>query len=136
MIQVITREWEVTKDYIFEVVLRDGIIKLDWHDFEMKAQESRPAVAVKVDEPFGLSRMTAKALEEINENIEGLLTGLIVVISYKKDKELMMEELGGLNDNLSRLAEENVDINWGIQQDGQITNGRCITVYAFEKISN
>ena len=122
------------QDYIFEVVLRDGIIKLDWHDFEMKAQESRPAVAVKVDEPFGLSRMTAKALEEINENIEGMLTGLIVVISYKKDKELMMEELGGLNDSLSRLAEENVDINWGIQQDGQITNGRCITVYAFEKI--
>ncbi len=34
----------------------------------------------------------------------------------------MMEELGGLNDSLSRLAEENVDINWGIQQDGQITN--------------
>ncbi len=45
MIQVITREWEVTKDYIFEVVLRDGIIKLGWHDFEMKAQESRSAVA-------------------------------------------------------------------------------------------
>lgn len=77
--------------------------------------------------------MTAKALEEINENIEGMLTGLIVVISYKKDKELMMEELGGLNDSLSRLAEENVDINWGIQQDGHITNDRCITVYAFEK---
>lgn len=136
MIQVITKEWEVTKDYIFEVVLRDGIIKLDWHDFEMKAQENRPAVAVKVDEPFGISKMTVKALEEINENIDGMLTGLIVVISYKKDKELMMEELGGLNDSLSRLAEENVDINWGIQLDGQITNNRCITVYAFEKISN
>lgn len=133
MIQIITREWEVTKNYIFEIVLRDGLIKLDWHDFEMKAQESRPAVAVKVDEPFNISKMTETALEEIKNNIKGTLASLMLIISYKKNKELMMEEIGGLHDSLSRLAEEGVDINLGIQQNGQIINDRNITVYAFEK---
>ncbi len=133
MIQIITREWEVTKNYIFEIVLRDGLIKLDWHDFEMKAQESRPAVAVKVDEPFNISKMTETALEEIKNNIKGTLASLMLIISYKKNKELMMEEIGGLHDSLSRLAEEGVDINLGIQQNGQIINDRNVTVYAFEK---
>ena len=128
MIQIITREWEVTKNYIFEIVLRDGLIKLDWHDFEMKAQESRPAVAVKVDEPFNISKMTETALEEIKNNIKGTLASLMLIISYKKNKEV-----GGLHDSLSRLAEEGVDINLGIQQNGQIINDRNITVYAFEK---
>lgn len=123
----------MTKNYIFEIVLRDGLIKLDWHDFEMKAQESRPAVAVKVDEPFNISKMTETALEEIKNNIKGTLASLMLIISYKKNKELMMEEIGGLHDSLSRLAEEGVDINLGIQQNGQIINDRNITVYAFEK---
>ena len=57
----------------------------------------------------------------------------MLIISYKKDKALMMEEIVGLNDSLSLLAEEGVDINLGIQQNGQITNDRSITVYAFEK---
>lgn len=37
MIKTITREWEITKDYIFEVALRNGIVKLGWHDFEKMA---------------------------------------------------------------------------------------------------
>lgn len=57
----------------------------------------------------------------------------MLIISYKRDKELMMEEIGGLNGSLSRLAEECVDINLGIQQNGQIINDRSITVYAFER---
>ena len=46
MVQVITREWEIAKTYIYEVALRDGMIRLDWNDFEMKAWKSKPAVAV------------------------------------------------------------------------------------------
>lgn len=133
MIKVITREWEVTKDYIFEIALRDGLIKLDWNDFEMKAQESRPALAVKVDEPLTISRMVEIAFEEIKKNFEGTLFSLMLIIFYKKDKELMMEEIGGLNDRLSHLAKKGVEISLGIQQNGQITNDRSITIYAFEK---
>lgn len=73
MVQVITKEWEITKTYIYEVVLRDGLIRLDWNDFEMKAQESRPAVAVKVDEPFNISKMIETVLGEIKKKIKGKL---------------------------------------------------------------
>lgn len=133
MIQIVTREWEITKNYIFEVAMREGLINLDWHDFERRALESRPAVEVKVDEPLDISSMIEKAGEEVKKNINGTLSSLILLISYKKGKELMMEEMNGLNDILPKLAEDNVDICWGIQQNEQTENDRCITIYAFER---
>ena len=105
MVQVITREWEIAKTYIYEVALRDGMIRLDWNDFEMKAWKSKPAVAVKVDEPLGISEMSVKAIDEIKKNINNTLSSVIIIISYKKDQPLMMDELGGMNECLSRLAE-------------------------------
>ena len=134
MDQVITREWEIAKTYIYEVALRDGMIRLDWNDFEMKAWKSRPAVAVKVDEPLGISEMSVKAIDEIKKNINNTLSSVIIIISYKKDQPLMMDELGGMIECLSRLAEENVEINWGVQEADEITNSRGMTVFAFEKL--
>lgn len=133
MIQIVTKEWEITKNYIFEVAMREGLINLDSYDFERRAQESRPAVEVKVDEPLDISSMIEKAGEEVKNNINGTLSSLMLLISYKKDKELMMEEMNGLNDILPKLAEDNVDICWGIQQNEQTENDRCITIYAFER---
>lgn len=133
MIQIVTKEWEITKNYIFEVTMREGLINLDWYDFERRAQKSRPAVEVKVDEPLDISSMIEKAGEEVKKNINGTLSSLMLLISYKKDKELMMEEMNGLNDILPKLAEDNVDICWGIQQNEQTENDRCITIYAFER---
>lgn len=133
MIQIVTKEWEITKNYIFEVAMREGLINLDWYDFERRAQKSRPAVEVKVDEPLDISSMIEKAGEEVKKNINGTLSSLMLLISYKKDKELMMEEMNGLNDILPKLAEDNVDICWGIQQNEQTENDRCITIYAFER---
>ena len=49
MVQTITKEWEITKTYIFDVASRDGIINLDWNDFESRARNMKVAVAVKVD---------------------------------------------------------------------------------------
>lgn len=134
MVQVITREWEIAKTYIYEVALRDGMIRLDWNDFEMKAWKNKPAVAMKVDEPLSISEMTVKAIEEIKKNINYTLSSVIIIISYKKDQLLMMDELGGMNESLSRLAEEDVEITWGIQEADEITNPRSMTVFAFEKI--
>ena len=134
MVQVITREWEIAKTYIYEVALRDGMIRLDWNDFEMKAWKSKPAVAVKVDEPLGISEMSVKAIDEIKKNINNTLSSVIIIISYKKDQPLMMAELGGMNECLSRLAEEDVEINWGVQEADEITNSRSMTVFAFEKL--
>ena len=134
MVQVITREWEIAKTYIYEVALRDGMIRLDWNDFEMKAWKSKPAVAVKVDEPLGISEMSVKVIDEIKKNINNTLSSVIIIISYKQDQPQMMDELGGMNECLSRLAEEDVEINWGVQEADEITNSRSMTVFAFEKL--
>lgn len=134
MVQIITREWEIAKTYIYEVVLRDGLISLDWNDFEMKARHNKPTVAVKMDEPLGISEMTVKVIEEIKKNINNTLSSVMVIISYKKDQNLMMDELGGMNGSLSRLADEGVEIVWGIQEADEITNSRGMTVFAFEKL--
>ena len=134
MVQVITREWEIAKTYIYEVALRDGMIRLDWNDFEMKAWKSRPAVAVKVDEPLGISEMSVKAIDEIKKNINNTLSSVIIIISYKKDQPLMMDELGRMHKCLSRLVEEEVEINWDFQETDEITNSRSMTVFAFEKL--
>lgn len=131
MIQVVTREWEITKNYFVKVAMIPGMINLEWNDFEKKAQKGRPAVEVKVDEPLDISSMIEKAFEEVKKNINGTLSGLILVISYKK--ELMMEELNGLDSILPKLSENNVDVSFGILQDEQTENDNCITIYAFER---
>lgn len=131
MIQVVTREWEITKNYFVKVAMIPGMINLEWNDFEKKAQKGRPAVEVKVDELLDISSMIEKAFEEVKKNINGTLSGLILVISYKK--ELMMKELNGLDSILPKLSENNVDVSFGILQDEQTENDNCITIYAFER---
>lgn len=131
MIQVVTREWEITKNYFVKVAMIPGMINLEWNDFEKKAQKGRPAVEVKVDELLDISSMIEKAFEEVKKNINGTLSGLILVISYKK--ELMMEELNELDSILPKLSENNVDVSFGILQDEQTENDNCITIYAFER---
>ena len=83
MVQIITREWEITKTFIFEVVMQEGVMKIDWNDFESNAQHSKPAVAVKVDEPLGISEMIDMAFEEMMKNLTGTLTSVIIIISYR-----------------------------------------------------
>ena len=134
MVQVITREWEIAKTYIYELALRGGMIRLDWNDFEMKAWKSKPAVALKVDEPLGISEMSVKVTEEIKKNIKSTLSSVMIIIFYKKDQPLMMDELGRMHKCLSRLVEEEVEINWDFQETDEITNSRSMTVFAFEKI--
>ena len=131
MIQIIKSEWEIAKTYIFDVVLRDGIINLDWHDFENMAREAKPAVAVKIDEHHDVSELTEEAIRKARENVKGKLDGIIAVVSFKKGNELMMDEMGGINACFSCLADEGVDILWGLQQDDSITSNRCVTVFAF-----
>ena len=132
MIQIIRSEWEISKTYIFDVALRDGIINLDWQDFENIARKSKPAVAVKIDENLDVSELTEKAIRKAKENVNGKLVGIITVVSFKKGNELMMDEMGGINACFSCLADEGVDILWGLQQDDSIASNRCVTVFAFE----
>lgn len=133
MIQIKKEEWEITKMYIFDVALRDGIVNLDLQDFENKAREARPAVAVKVDEPLDVSGLTEKAIGIIKENVSGKLDSVMVVVSFKEGNELKMEDLDGMGACFLRLANENVDVVWGLQQADDITNDRQVTAFAFEQ---
>lgn len=133
MIKIIKQEWEITKTYIFDVVLRDGLIKLDWNDFEKRAMRYTPFMAVKADAPVSLSELTENALEAIRKNANKGVSCIMMVISYKKDCEIMIDEMGEVNEYFSRLADNDVDIVWGIQQADDIANNRCVTVFAFSK---
>ena len=132
MIQIIKNEWEITTIYILDVASRDGIINLDEQDFENMARKSKPAVAVKIDENLDVSELTEKAIRKAKENVNGKFVSIITVVSFKKGNELMMDEMGGINACFSCLADEGVDILWGLQQDDSITSNRCVTVFAFE----
>lgn len=134
MVQVITREWEIVKTYVFDVVLREGFIGLDWNDFEMKARESRPTVVVKVDEPNSIAELTITAVEKIKKNIKGNLSGLIVSLLFKKGNEITMEELDEMTENIRSYADDNVEIVWGCREADDITNSRSMTLFAFEKL--
>lgn len=130
MVQVITREWEITKTYIFEVALKEGAINLDWNDFEMNAQAGKPVAAVIIDEPLSIAEMGTKAIEEARKAVKSTLSSLIVVISYRKDNSIKMTELGELSEIFAGLPD--IDVIWGVQESDTITNSPTITVFAFE----
>ena len=129
MVQVITREWEITKTYIFEVALKEGAINLDWNDFEMNAQAGKPVAAVIIDDPQSIACMTTKAIEEVRKAVKGTLSSLIVVLSYPKGYSLKMTELEGLAQIFAGLPD--IDVIWGVQESDTI-NATTITVFAFE----
>lgn len=133
MMTIIKQEWEITKTFIFDVALRDGLIKIDWSDFERMAKKYKPFMAVKVDVPAPLSELIENALEAIHKEINAGLSCIMMVISYKKDNEIMIDEMGKLNGCFSRLADNDVDIVWGIQQADDIENNRCVTIFAFRR---
>ena len=133
MVQTITKEWEITKTYIFDVASRDGIINLDWNDFESRARNMKVAVAVKVDEPSTVGELAQKAIEVVLDYMGNDLGSVIVAISFKPDDEMMMGEMESLCDSFSGLTEREIDVLWGIQSSNEIENKRCVSVFAFEK---
>lgn len=133
MVQVVTKEWEIAKTYIYGVALKKGLMNLDWEDFERKAQWGRPSAAVTVDEPLSLPELMAEAVAQMEKYTGRTHSGVMVVVSYNKGHELMMDELGDLYDSLSNYIDCNeVDVTWGIQEDEEIANHRCVMVFVFD----
>lgn len=132
MVQVIKREWEIAKTYAHEVVMRNNLVSLDWTVFETQAGEGRPSVAVKADDLMAVRQLIRTAAEEIMRNINGTLTGVIIVIAFRGDNTLMMEEIGGIRDSCDCFNDD-VNVVWGIQQVDGLANDRMVTIFAFEK---
>lgn len=132
MVQTITREWEIAKAYMYEVALRDGVISLDWDDFQALAEGHRPLVAIKAEGDAAVKELVANAMNEIKKQCSSSPSGLIVAISYRKGEEIMMDEMFGLSDSMDDIATENVEIKWGISQHDSKKSKRCVWVFAFE----
>lgn len=132
MVQTITREWAIAKTYMYEVALHDGVISLDWDDFQTLAENHRPLMAIKIDGDAAVKELVAKTMNEIHRECSSSPSGLIVSISYKKGEEIMMDEMFGLSDSMDNIANENVEIKWGISQNDSQKSKRCVWVFAFE----
>ena len=132
MVQTITREWAIAKTYMYEVALHDGVISLDWDDFQTLAENHRPLMAIKIDGDAAVKELVAKAMNEIHRECSSSPSGLIVSISYKKGEEIMMDEMFGLSDSMDNIANENVEIKWGISLNDSLKSKRCVWVFAFE----
>lgn len=132
MIQVITREWQITKTYIYDVALLSGLINLDWDDFKVFAGSHRPVVAVRNEGACSVKELTEQTMSEIRKHCSNKLSNIIVSISYKEGEELMMDEMEEVSDCLTMLANENIGIKWGISQNDTLKCKRCISVFAFE----
>lgn len=132
MIQVITREWQITKAYIDDIALHYGRINLDWDDFEAFAERHHPVVAVRNEDDASVKELTDKAMAEIRKRCSNKLSNIIISISYKEGDDLMMDEMEGVSDCLTMFANNNVEIKWGINQNNTLKCRRCISVFAFE----
>lgn len=131
MLQTITKEWQIAKTYIYEVALRDGVINLDWDDFQSFAENHRPLIAVGVEGDTAVKQLVAEAMDEIRNHCVDRLSGLIVSISYKKDDEIMMDEMFGLSESMESIANDDVDIKWGVCPNDYLDHKRRVYVFAF-----
>ena len=78
----------------------DWAIKLDKADFEKVSIGRKPIIAVKAEDDKSIGELSEIAFDEIKK------TGckpayFIVILSYRQDEELMMQELSGFNDCVS-----------------------------------
>lgn len=132
MIQTITREWEITKVYIYEVAQHDGLISLDWDDFQTLAENHRPLMAIKTEGDDTVTNLVAKAMSEINKQYSDGPSGIIVSISFKKGEEITMDEMFGLNDIMNDISTENMEFKWGISQNDDLKSKRSVCIFAFK----
>lgn len=132
MIQVITKEWEITKAYIYDVALPPGLIKLDWDDFEVFAETHRPVVAVRNEGNISVKKLTKKAMAEVLKRCPNNLSSFIVLVSYKEGDELMIDEMNKIRGCLTMFANENIEIKWGISPQKSLIGKRCVFIFAFE----
>lgn len=132
MIQVQTKEWQITKTFIYNVALVSGLINLDWDDFKTIAEIHRPVVVVRNEGNTSVKELIEKAMIEIRKHCSNSISSIIVSISYKEGEVLMMDEMERVSDCLTMFANENIEIKWGISPIKLLKNKRCIFVFAFE----
>ena len=132
MVQVITREWEIAKTYIFDIVLRDGMIQLDWDDFQVFAERHRPLAVVRIEENLTVNQLVEQATKEIMECSSVDLSCFIISIYHKNGEEIMMDELMGLVEQMKTIVDDKVQIKCCVSHKDNLYAPRGVCIYAFE----
>lgn len=132
MLQVFTKEWQIAKTYIYDVTLAEGLINLNWDDFEYFAKNSRPLVAVKNEDDASFKELLEKALVEARMNCSGCFTKIIISISNKEGEGINMDEMSDLIDCMDAFMDRDMEIKWGVNHNDSLMSKHCICVFAFK----
>ena len=130
-VAIITKEWEITKDYIFEVAMKHGLINLDWNDFANFASKYKPLLAIKVDGYGSMSNHVSTALKGMNLQADVKISAIIISMAFKPSSPMLVDEMNEMNANLDELTNQGTDILWGLREDDGIPYERSVTLYVF-----
>lgn len=128
---IITEEWEMTKDYIFEVAMKYGLINLDWHDFANFASKYKLLLAIKVDGYGSKSNHVSTALKGMNLQADVKISAIIISMSYNPSCPMVVDEMNGMKVNLDELTSKGTDVLWGLQENDGILYERSVALYVF-----
>lgn len=131
MVQVFTKEWQITKTYIYDVAMINGLINLDWDNFEAFADDCRPLVAVKNEGDASVGELVQEALDEVRVYGEDKISHIILSISRKEIAGIDMEEMSAVNDCLSVFDDMDMEIKWGVSQNDSMESMYRVCVFAF-----
>lgn len=130
-VAIITKDWEITKDYIFEVAMKHGLINLNWHDFANFASKYKPLLAIKVDGYGSMSNHVSTALKGMNLQADVKISAIIISMAFKPSSPMLVDEMNEMNANLDELTNQGTDILWGLREDDGIPYERSVTLYVF-----
>lgn len=130
MIQIIQKEQEIANMFLEDTAQGGWAIKLDKADFEKVSIGRKPIIAVKAEDDKSIGELSEIAFDEIKK-MGCEPTNFIVIISYRQDEELMMQELSGFNDCVSTYIDKNTDLKWSVQSLNDMPFKRRITIIAF-----
>ena len=130
-VAIITKEWEMTKDYIFEVAMKHGLINLDWNDFANFASKYKPLLAMKADGYGSMSDQMSIALKGMSLQADVKISAIIISMAFEPSSPMTVDEMDGMDVKLDELVSQGMDVLWGLREDDGIPYERSVTLYVF-----
>lgn len=131
MIQVLTNEWEIIKDYIYEVALQKEVINLDINDFLYAVRGKRPLLAVKVEDEALIPELCQQAFHNLDSNLPLKPSVIILNFVYGEDNPIHIEEMKALMDIFQSYDGQNIEIKWELQLRKEFSYRRQVQLFAF-----
>ena len=130
-VAIITKEWKMTKDYIFEVAMKHGLINLDWNDFANFASKYKPLLAMKADGYGSMSDQMSIALKGMSLQANVKISAIIISMAFEPSSPMTVDEMDGMDVKLDELVSQGMDVLWGLREDDGIPYERSVALYVF-----